>query len=118
MRRRRLGSSGFEVGEIGLGCMGMSWAYGPAERDDATSISVIHRAIGLGVTLIDTADMYGPWHNEELVGTALRGRRDDVVLASKCGLVVVDQATGRIHPDGRPMHIAMACDASLRRLGV
>jgi aryl-alcohol dehydrogenase-like predicted oxidoreductase len=119
MPTRRLGSSGFEVGAIGLGCMGMSWAYGgTTDRDDETSISVIHRALDLGVTLIDTADMYGPWHNEQLVGRALAGRRDEVVLATKCGLTVVDPATGRIHTDGRPMHITMAVDASLSRLGV
>jgi aryl-alcohol dehydrogenase-like predicted oxidoreductase len=113
-----LGSSGIEVGAIGLGCMGMSWAYGTAdERDDQTSIDVIHRALDLGATLIDTADMYGPWHNEELVGKALRDRRDDAVLATKCGLVHVHP--GRyVHTDGRPMHIAMAVDASLMRLGV
>jgi aryl-alcohol dehydrogenase-like predicted oxidoreductase len=118
LRTRRLGRSGLVVGEIGLGCMGMSWAYGPAERDDDTSIAVIRRALDLGVTLVDTADLYGPWHNEQLVGRALAGRRDEVVLASKCGLVVVDPSSGAIHPDGRPMHIRMACDASLRRLGV
>jgi aryl-alcohol dehydrogenase-like predicted oxidoreductase len=70
--QRLLGRAGIEVGSIGLGCMGMSWAYGaPAERDDASSIAVIHRAIDLGCNLIDTADMYGPFHNEELVGRAL-----------------------------------------------
>ena len=116
MKSRQVGS--LTVGEIGLGCMGMSWAYGPTERDDSTSIKVIHRAIDLGVTLIDTSDLYGPWSNEELVGRALIGRRDNVVLATKCGLVVVDPGSGRIHPDGRPMHIKMACDASLLRLQV
>ena len=75
MDERRLGP--FTVGAVGLGCMGMSWAYGPQERDDDTSIEVIRRALDLGVTLIDTADVYGPFHNEELVGRAIAGRRDD-----------------------------------------
>ncbi len=119
MEQRRLGSSGLQVGAIGLGCMGMSGVYGSAdERDDATSIAVIHRAIDLGCTLIDTADIYGPWANERLVGQALADRRDEVVLATKCGLVPVDPLHGALHPDGRPMHIKMACDASLRRLKV
>jgi aryl-alcohol dehydrogenase-like predicted oxidoreductase len=119
MKQRRLGSSDLNVGEIGLGCMGMSWAYGSAaDRDDTTSIAVINRALDAGCNLIDTADIYGPFINEQLVGRALAGRRDDVVLATKCGLVPVDPATGRMHVDGRPLHIAMACDASLSRLGV
>ena len=119
MERRRLGTSGIKVGEIGLGCMGMSASYAPSERDDATSIAVVHRAIDLGVTLIDTADVYGPWINEELVGRALAGRRDEVTLATKCGLVFLGiGANTRGHPDGRPVHIAMSCDASLERLGV
>jgi aryl-alcohol dehydrogenase-like predicted oxidoreductase len=118
MERRRLGSSGIDVGAIGLGCMGMSWAYGSAEdRDDDASVAVIHRAIDLGCTLIDTADIYGPWHNETLVGRALADRRGEVVLATKCGLVPVDPTVGAMHIDGRPLHIRMACDASLRRLG-
>ena len=116
MRQRRLGSSGAQVGAIGLGCMGMSWAYTPAERDEDESLRVIHRAVELGVTLIDTADAYGPFTNEELVGRALQGRRDQVVLATKVGLVVDDPATQRLHRDGRPEHIRAACDASLRRL--
>lgn len=115
MDTRVLGESGIEVGAIGLGCMGMTWAYG--HGDDAESIKVIHRAIELGATLIDTADMYGPFTNEELVGRALKGRRDDVVLATKCGNVV-DLEAGNIHQDGGPEHIREACDASLLRLGV
>jgi aryl-alcohol dehydrogenase-like predicted oxidoreductase len=87
-----------------------------AERDDDESLRVIRRAIELGVTLIDTADAYGPFSNEELVGRALQGRRDQVVLATKVGLVVDDAATQRLHRDGRPEHIRAACDASLRRL--
>ncbi|PBC76726.1 aryl-alcohol dehydrogenase-like predicted oxidoreductase [Streptomyces sp. TLI_235] len=115
MRTRQLGSTGFTVGAIGLGCMGMSFAYSRTRRDDAESIRVIHRAIDLGVTLIDTADVYGPHTNEELVGRALRDRRDEVVLASKAGLVVRD---GEILPDGRPEHLRAAAEGSLHRLGV
>src|SRR5215208_7529863 len=83
--QRRLGP--FDVGAIGLGCMGMTWAYTTGSRDDERSAAVIHRAIDLGVTLIDTADVYGPFTNEEVVGRALAGRRDDVVLATKGGMV-------------------------------
>ena len=85
MEKRRLGRSGPEVGAIGLGCMGMSDFYGP--RDEAESIATIHRALELGVTLLDTADVYGPHTNEELVGSAIRGRRGEVVLATKFGIV-------------------------------
>jgi len=113
MRTRQLGD--LQVGAIGLGCMGMSFAYSRSLRDDAESIRVIHRAIDLGATLIDTADVYGPHTNEELVGKALRDRRDDVVLASKCGLIVKD---GDIIPDGRPEYLRTAAEDSLRRLGV
>jgi aryl-alcohol dehydrogenase-like predicted oxidoreductase len=105
-----------EVGRIGLGCMTMSWAYGAEERDETESIATIHRAIELGVTLLDTADMYGPYTNEELVGRALAGRRDEVVLATKCGLVVEDAAEYVLRKDGRPEHVREAIDGSLRRL--
>ncbi len=115
MPTRRLGSSGPHVGAIGLGCMGMSWAYGAAERDDDTSIAVIRRALDLGATLIDTADVYGPFTNEQLVGRALAGRRDEAVLATKVGLVNPD---GTIRPDGRPEHVRAGIDASLLRLGL
>lgn len=111
---RTLGRSGPEVGAVGLGCMGMSWAYGADERDDEASVAVLHRALEVGVTLIDTADVYGPFTNEELVGRALAGRREQAVLASKCGLVARDGQMGR---DGRPEHVREAIDASLRRLG-
>ena len=111
---RRLGTDGPEVGAIGLGCMGMSWAYGAGERDDAQSREVLRRALDLGVTLIDTADVYGPFTNEELVGSGLAGRRDEAVLATKCGLVVGDGGIGR---NGRPEHVRAAIDASLQRLG-
>ncbi|MER6101764.1 aldo/keto reductase [Streptomyces sp. NPDC001832] len=118
MRGTTLGTSGPEVGVVGLGCMGMSWAYDELGRDDTASVAVVHRAVELGCTLIDTADMYGPFTNEELVGRALRGRRDEVVLATKGGLVVDDPKTYAIHRDGRPEHLRGACEASLRRLGV
>ena len=101
---------------MGLGCMGMTWAYDTGARDDARSTAVIQRAIDLGVTLIDTADMYGPYTNEELVGRALAGRRDEVVLATKVGIVVEDRATYRLGRDGRPEHVREGIDASLRRL--
>jgi aryl-alcohol dehydrogenase-like predicted oxidoreductase len=108
--------AGRETGPIGLGCMGMSWAYDADQRDDATSIRVIHRALELGATLLDTADIYGPYTNEELVGRALEGRRDEAVLATKCGMVVEDIAEYRLGRDGRPEHVREAIDASLRRL--
>ena len=90
---RALGQNRTPVGAIGLGCMGMSWAYGEAGRDDTASAAVIHRALDLGVTFLDTSDMYGPFTNEELVGAAIAGRRDEVVLATKGGLVV-DRSAG------------------------
>jgi len=112
---RTLGPSGPAVGSVGLGCMGMSWAYGAAERDDAQSRQVLRRALDLGVTLIDTADVYGPFTNEELVGSGLRGRRDEAVLATKCGLVT--GSDGTVGRNGRPEHVRAALDASLQRLG-
>jgi aryl-alcohol dehydrogenase-like predicted oxidoreductase len=116
MNQRRLGSSDLQVGAIGLGCMGMSWGYSASERDDDRSVAVIHRAIDLGVTLIDTADVYGPFLNEELVGRALAGRRDDVVLATKGGMVA--GRDGEMpRRDGRPEHIRAVAEASLGRLG-
>jgi len=104
------------VGRIGLGTMGMSTAYGPSQRDDAESIRTIHRAIELGVTLIDTAEVYGPYVNEELVGKALAGRRDQVVLATKFGLI---SHTGRPAgvQDSSPASLRAAVEGSLRRLG-
>jgi aryl-alcohol dehydrogenase-like predicted oxidoreductase len=116
MPRRRLGASGFDVGAIGLGCMGMTWAYTSGARDDERSAEVIHRALELGATLIDTADVYGPFTNEEVVGHALAGRRDDVVLATKVGLVVEDLETLTLARDGRPEHVREGIDASLHRL--
>jgi aryl-alcohol dehydrogenase-like predicted oxidoreductase len=114
MERRQLG--GLTVSAIGLGCMGMSEFYGPTDEEEA--IATIHRALELGVTLLDTADMYGPYTNEELVGRAIRGRREQVVVATKCG--IVRDATNKTlrGVDGRPDYIKQACDASLRRLGL
>jgi aryl-alcohol dehydrogenase-like predicted oxidoreductase len=106
----------FDVGAIGLGCMGMSWAYSTASPDDERWNALIHRAIELGVTLIDTADVYGPFTNEEVVGRALDGRRDEVVLATKVGFVVEDPETLQLARDGRPEHVREAIDGSLRRL--
>jgi aryl-alcohol dehydrogenase-like predicted oxidoreductase len=116
VRQRRLGTNGPEVGAVGLGCMGMTTAYDTNERDDEESVRVIHRAIELGVVLIDTAEVYGPYENEELVGRALAARamRERVVLATKTGLVRED---GGIRRDGRPERIREAIDGSLSRLG-
>jgi aryl-alcohol dehydrogenase-like predicted oxidoreductase len=123
MRTTRLGDDGPTVGVIGLGCMGMTHAYDiGGVRDEATSIGVIHQAIDLGVTLIDTADVYGPYTNEELVGRALAGGyREKAVLATKVGLATVDQTGGpggspKIAPNGRPEYIRASIDDSLRRL--
>jgi aryl-alcohol dehydrogenase-like predicted oxidoreductase len=115
MVERRLGASGPTVSAIGLGCMGMSEFYGP--RDEGESIATIHRALELGVTFLDTADMYGVGSNEELVGRAIRGRRDQVFLATKFGNVR-DKDGKSLGVNGRPEYVRSACEASLRRLGV
>ncbi|WP_406063521.1 aldo/keto reductase [Micromonospora sp. NBC_00860] len=105
---------GLEVSRIGLGAMGMSAFYTGAGRDEAESIRTIRRALDLGVTHLDTAEVYGPYVNEELVGRAINGRRDEVILASKFGLI---SHTGRPGPDSTPASIRAAVDGSLRRLG-
>jgi aryl-alcohol dehydrogenase-like predicted oxidoreductase len=116
MEQRRLGSQGLVVSAQGLGCMGMSFAYGVG--DDKESTETIRRALDLGVTFLDTADMYGPGSNEQLVGSAIRDRRDQVVLATKFGNEVSNdgQLTGRVN--GQPDYVRRSVDASLRRLGV
>ncbi len=116
MMKRAIG--GGEVGAIGLGCMGMSWAYDGAGHDDAQSTAVIRRALDSGANLIDTAEVYGPYLNEELVGRAIAGQRDEAFVATKCGLTVFDQERWDIRPDARPERIREACEGSLRRLGV
>jgi aryl-alcohol dehydrogenase-like predicted oxidoreductase len=115
MKKRKLGQLGPEVFVLGLGCMGMSEFYGP--RDDAESIATIHRALDLGINFLDTADIYGMGANEELVGRAIRSRRDKVVLATKFGIVRTDDPNARA-VNGRPKYVRAACDASLKRLGV
>jgi aryl-alcohol dehydrogenase-like predicted oxidoreductase len=114
MEQRRLGGQGLMVSALGLGCMGMSWGYGP--RDDAESMATIHEAIDLGITLFDTAEVYGPYENEKLLGRALEGRRDRVLIATKFGFCIgPDGKTAG--PDSRPEHIKDVIDASLQRLG-
>ncbi|TFV89214.1 aldo/keto reductase [Blastococcus sp. CT_GayMR16] len=111
---RTLGRNGLVVSELGLGCMGMSQAYGDADRDE--SLATVRRALDLGVTFLDTSDVYGDGHNEELVGEAIVGRRDEVQLATKFSISRDD--AGRMHIDGRPENVRARAEASLRRLGV
>ncbi|MCL2726574.1 MAG: aldo/keto reductase [Polyangiaceae bacterium] len=113
MQTRQLGT--LSVSALGLGCMGMSEFYGSG--DDAESIATIHRALELGVTLLDTADMYGPHTNEKLVGRAIADRRDKVILATKCGIVRGPNPDTRVI-NGRPEYIKASCDGSLKRLGI
>jgi aryl-alcohol dehydrogenase-like predicted oxidoreductase len=115
MEQRNLGSTGLAVSALGLGCMGMSEFYGG--RDEQRSIETVHRALDLGATFLDTADMYGVGRNEELVGRAIRGRRAEVVLASKFGNMRSAEG-GFLGVNGRPDYVRQCCEASLRRLGV
>ncbi|MFD1727148.1 aldo/keto reductase [Rhizobium viscosum] len=114
MQKRKLGSQGLEVSAIGLGCMGMSQSYGPA--DETESIATLHRAIELGCTFLDTAEVYGPYKNEELFGRALRGRRNEVTLATKFGFRLKDGKQVGTERDSRPETIRSAVEGSLKRL--
>ncbi|MBA1143441.1 aldo/keto reductase [Mesorhizobium neociceri] len=115
LRTRKLGSQGLQVSAIGLGCMGMSQSYGPA--DEAESIATLHRAIELGCTFLDTAEVYGAYANEELLGRALKGRRDKVTLATKFGFRIENGRQVGPERDSRPAHIREALEGSLKRLG-
>lgn len=115
MKQRRLGATGLVVPSLGLGCMGMSEFYGI--RDEQEAVATLHRALDLGMTFLDTADVYGMGRNEELVGRVIRGRRQDIVLATKFG-IVRDMNGNFIGVSGQPEYVRQACEASLRRLGV
>jgi aryl-alcohol dehydrogenase-like predicted oxidoreductase len=114
MEQRTLGTQGLTVSALGLGCMGMTWAYGSADAGEA--IATIHRALELGVTFLDTAEIYGPYTNEELVGRAIAGRRDEVVIATKFGFKVDSQGARGV--DGSPANVKRAAEGSLRRLKI
>ncbi|MFI5754040.1 aldo/keto reductase [Streptomyces sp. NPDC051569] len=113
MERRTIGAAALEVGAIGLGCMPMNWAYTGSEQHGDRSLRTVHAALDAGTSLLDTADMYGPFTNELLLGRVIGQRRADVFVSTKCGLLVGDQ---HIVANGRPGYVRRACDASLRRL--
>jgi aryl-alcohol dehydrogenase-like predicted oxidoreductase len=113
VERRTIGASALAVGAVGLGCMPMSWAYSASRQRGDESLRTVHRALDLGSSLLDTADMYGPFTNELLLGRVLRERRSDALVSTKVGLLVGDQ---HIVANGRPGYVRRACDASLRRL--
>ncbi|MFF0482574.1 aldo/keto reductase [Streptomyces sp. NPDC004779] len=113
MERRTIGATALDVGAIGLGCMPMNWAYDRSQQRGDRSLRAVHAALDAGVSLLDTADMYGPFTNELLLGRVLKERRADVFVSTKCGLLVGD---GHMVADGRPEYVRRACDASLRRL--
>ncbi|MFF3320926.1 aldo/keto reductase [Streptomyces sp. NPDC002889] len=113
MQRRTIGAGALDVGAVGLGCMPMSWAYSSSQQRGDRSLRTVHAALDAGSTLLDTADMYGPFTNELLVGRVLRERREDAFVSTKVGLLVGDQ---HVVANGRPGYVKRACDASLRRL--
>ncbi|SEO70110.1 aldo/keto reductase [Actinacidiphila rubida] len=113
MERRTVGAAALEVGAVGLGCMPMSWAYTTSRQDGEESLRAVHTALDRGTTLLDTADMYGPFTNELLLGRVLKERRAEAFVSTKCGLLVGEQ---HIVANGRPGYVRRACDASLRRL--
>ncbi len=116
IKLRRLGSQGLQSSTIGLGCMGMSDFYGPSNEQQ--SIATIHRALELGINILDTADIYGPFTNEELVGRAIKGKRDGVIIATKFGNVRDPKTRAFLGVNGTPEYVRQACEASLKRLGI